>query len=157
MPTLLLLHGVHSSRDAWWRMLRDLTDVGVEVQALDLLGHGGRTTGPPPPWALQDFAADVALVVGHSLGALVALTLAAMAPDFTRAVLVEDQPPGTVVGDRVGGARRARARSDVAGVGGRRRVGDPGGVRGLDAPVRLLVGMRYNSSMACWMRFTDTG
>ena len=125
MPSVLLLHGVHSSRDAWWRMLRDLTDIGVEVDALDLLGHGGRTTGPPPPWSLRDFADDVAarsgpvdLVVGHSLGALVALTLAAQRPDFARAVLLEDPPDGVGetrehVADRIERAVAA-ARADPA-------------------------------------------
>ena len=125
MTSVLLLHGVHSSRDAWWRMLRDLSDVGVDAQALDLLGHGGRTGGPPTPWTLRDFALDVIartepvdVIVGHSLGALVALTLAALRPDLTRAVMIEDPPDAVVrpreqVADRIERAVAA-ARADGA-------------------------------------------
>lgn len=84
-------------------MLGDLSDVGASPRALGLLGHGGRTGGPPGRWTLRDFALDVAaraepvdLVVGHSLGALVALTLAALRPEFTQAVVIEDPPDGVV-------------------------------------------------------------
>jgi len=98
----VLLHGVESSRNTWWRAGRDLEDLGWEVHALDLLGHGDRARAGGDSLSLAAFAADVAaqtagrrfeLIVGHSLGALVALTLAATRPGAARAVVLED-PPG---------------------------------------------------------------
>jgi len=44
-PTILLLHGVQSSRATWWRAGQDLADLGWRVLTVDLLGYGGRV-GP---------------------------------------------------------------------------------------------------------------
>lgn len=40
MPSVLLIHGVQSSRTTWWRVEEDLTELGWRVVALDLLRHG---------------------------------------------------------------------------------------------------------------------
>jgi pimeloyl-ACP methyl ester carboxylesterase len=99
MTTVLLLHGIGSSAATWWRMRADLTDLGLEARAIDLPGHGGR---PAPPAARVadlvdavrvDLAAEpVDLLVGHSLGGVVALELARRAPDLVGRVLLEDPP-----------------------------------------------------------------
>lgn len=102
MRTVLLLHGVESSRSTWWRVGQDLIDLGWDVVAVNLLGHGGRTETPATAWTVADLANDVAeqtvipqfdLLIGHSLGAIVALALAALQPGYTRGVVIED-PPG---------------------------------------------------------------
>lgn len=48
-PTILLLHGVGSSATTWWRAQEDLAELGWQVTAPDLLGHGGRAAGPASP------------------------------------------------------------------------------------------------------------
>lgn len=121
--SVLLVHGVSSSRRTWWRAAEDLSELGWRVLTVDLPGHGGRPV--PPEAELADLAADAAaqagspavdLVVGHSLGAVVALLLAASRPEFTRAVVIEDPPglaggvdPAMVADNVAASAARARA------------------------------------------------
>lgn len=106
-PSVLLLHGVRSSHTTWWQAAADLAELGWQVTALDLPGHGGRTgTATTERW-IDDLAADVLvqcadrapfdLVVGHSLGAIVALAAVGREPGLARGVLVED-PPGLGTG-----------------------------------------------------------
>jgi pimeloyl-ACP methyl ester carboxylesterase len=105
-PLALLVHGISSSSRTWWRTGPALAERGYRVLAVDLRGHGA---SPPlvAGLAAADLAADVAetietvarpepridLLVGHSLGALVALELLAARPGFTRRLVLED-PPG---------------------------------------------------------------
>jgi pimeloyl-ACP methyl ester carboxylesterase len=97
----VLVHGVTSSSRTWWRVGPALAGRGFRVLAVDLRGHGAspRTVAGR---SLADLADDVAatvgddpveLLVGHSLGALVALELVGRRPGFARRLVVED-PPG---------------------------------------------------------------
>jgi pimeloyl-ACP methyl ester carboxylesterase len=96
----VLIHGVTSSSRTWWRVGPALAERGFRVVAVDLRGHGASPRGGVG-LALADLAADVAgtiegpvdLLVGHSLGALVALELVGARPGFARRLVVED-PPG---------------------------------------------------------------
>jgi pimeloyl-ACP methyl ester carboxylesterase len=103
---------VTSSSRSWWRVGPALAERGYRVLAVDLRGHGAspRTV---PSLSITDLAADVAetvaaelgadppqsprpaveLLVGHSLGALVALQLVTADPGFARRLVLED-PPG---------------------------------------------------------------
>src|SRR4051812_30949224 len=125
MTTVLLLHGIGSSSATWWRARDDLGELGVEVLTANLPGHGGRAAPPRPRLAdLVDAvrtdldARPVDLVVGHSLGAVVALGLARLAPDLVGAVLLEDPPSltGRSLRDVAGGVveQAAAARRDPA-------------------------------------------
>jgi len=101
----VLVHGVTSSSRSWWRVGPALVGRGFRVLAVDLRGHGAspRTAARLP---IADLAADVAdtvgdepveLLVGHSLGALVALELVGRRPGFARRLVVEDPPgPGSI-------------------------------------------------------------
>jgi pimeloyl-ACP methyl ester carboxylesterase len=122
---VVLLHGIESSRSTFWRVERDLADLGVVVTSLDLPGHGSRPAPPPGSRTLHGLAAAVApevpagaLVVGHSLGTLVALTLAAAGAPVAGLLLEEPPslppgvPPVEVAGDIAGDARRARVDPD---------------------------------------------
>ena len=100
-PSVLLLHGVGSSADTWWRVEEDLTDLGWETLALDLPGHGDRPFPATGLITMADLADDVwtqlagrrfDLVVGHSLGAVVALDLARVHPKLAGRVVVVDPP-----------------------------------------------------------------
>ena len=112
----MLVHGVTSSARTWWRAGPALTERGHRVLAVDLRGHG---VSPRTQAGLSvaDLADDVAetveaatarspgavpavrvdLLVGHSLGALVALELVGRRPGFARRLVVEDPPgPGSI-------------------------------------------------------------
>jgi pimeloyl-ACP methyl ester carboxylesterase len=96
-----LLHGVTSSSGTWWRLGPALAAAGWEVTAVDLPGHGD---GPRPSddLAIMSALADGAVgvlpsqltaLVGHSLGAIVALEAAARYPELAKGIVLED-PPG---------------------------------------------------------------
>ncbi len=95
MPTALLIHGVGNGPSSMWRLEEWLHSAGWETTSFALLGHGGRPAAPS--YALEAFADDVLtagdfdLVVGHSLGASVAVVAAAKHPAFAkqRVLLIE--------------------------------------------------------------------
>jgi pimeloyl-ACP methyl ester carboxylesterase len=97
----VLLHGVQSSQLTWWRLKLDLQDLGWQVHAVDMLGHGSRHAAGPDELTIDDLAQDVLaqipgpvnVLAGHSLGSIVALTLIGLAPEYCDRVVVED-PPG---------------------------------------------------------------
>lgn len=95
---VLLIHGMSSSHSTWWRVGPELESRGWAVATVDLAGHGGRPLGAVRSVVelAQDVAArcpeDRTVVVGHSLGAVVALELVTLLPDYARGVLLEDPP-----------------------------------------------------------------
>jgi pimeloyl-ACP methyl ester carboxylesterase len=105
-----------------------LAERGWEVLAVDLRGHGASPRATAG-LGIADLAADVAetvdgpvdLLVGHSLGALVALELVGGNPGFARRLVAED-PPGSSSIDW--GELAAGIEADTA-----RAVTDPEGLR----------------------------
>ena len=113
LPLAVLVHGVTSSSRTWWRVGPALAERGYRVLAVDLRGHGA-SPRTEAGLSVADLADDVAetveaatatapgaapavrvdLLVGHSLGALVALELVGRRPRFARRLVVED-PPGS--------------------------------------------------------------
>ena len=87
----LLVHGLSSSRESWWRVAPALDELGYDVTAIDLRGHG--TAARAESYELAGYASDLPagwdLVVGHSLGGATAV-LAAQQPGFTRALVLLD-------------------------------------------------------------------
>ncbi len=98
--TILLLHGVQSSRLTWWRLEQDLQALGWQVRTVDLLGHGARNTVGPTDLTVEDLARDVLsqipgpvdVLAGHSLGSVVGLAITELAPDYCDRVVIEDPP-----------------------------------------------------------------
>ena len=127
-PLAVLVHGVTSSSRTWWRVGPALAERGYRVLAVDLRGHGASPRAVAG-LSVADLAVDVAetvegpvdLLVGHSLGALVALELVGRRPGFARRLVVED-PPGSASVDWA--ALAAGIEADT-----RRAVTDPGGLR----------------------------
>jgi pimeloyl-ACP methyl ester carboxylesterase len=126
--SIVLLHGVQASRLTWWRLEQDLADIGWQVHAVDMLGHGSRHAAGPDRLTIDDLAQDVLaqvpgpvdVLAGHSLGSIVALTLLGRAQDYCDRVVIED-PPGLagsvdlgVVADGMEESVRV-ARADPAG------------------------------------------
>ncbi len=97
---VVLLHGMTSQAATWWRIGPALAARGWQAVALDLPGHGAmpRLARPLDLDTLVEGVAErlpgpVDLLVGHSLGAIVALALAGRQPATARALVLED-PPG---------------------------------------------------------------
>jgi pimeloyl-ACP methyl ester carboxylesterase len=137
MRRALLLHGLSSSSSTWWRVRPSLARAGWAVQTMDLRGHGG---GPAADGGLTVAAlardlepvfagAPLDLVVGHSLGALVALELLARRPGSVRRLVLEEPPgPRTVDFPTVADglvARAAAARADPGAAMARVRAAFP--------------------------------
>ena len=88
-PTIVFLHGAQHDHSVWILQSRYLAHHGYSVLALDLPGHL-RSDGPPleSVEAIADRLADVLrsanvarmIVVGHSMGSLIALELAKRLP-----------------------------------------------------------------------------
>lgn len=105
---LILLHGVsRSSRD--FAPLFPALASRWQVFAVDQRGHGQSSRGNS--YFVRDYAADLAemllarpvfrpaVIYGHSLGALVAVCVAARCPDAVRAIILEDPPTPQLVAE----------------------------------------------------------
>ena len=109
-PPLLLLHGVTRGWRDWESLLPALTREW-HVIALDQRGHGG--SGRAESYRVVDYIADAVrfvrevvaapvVVMGHSLGAMVAAGVAVELPGLVRGVVLED-PPFHTMGNRIAG------------------------------------------------------
>jgi pimeloyl-ACP methyl ester carboxylesterase len=95
LPAVIFLHGAGMDRSVWSGQLRYFANHGWAALALDLPGHG-RSEGPALPDipAMADWVGQVmeaagigkAALVGHSMGALVALSVAARHPEKVSAL-----------------------------------------------------------------------
>jgi pimeloyl-ACP methyl ester carboxylesterase len=98
-PPVVLLHGVGSRGQSWWPVIDPLA-ARFHLYQLDLRGHGA-SGKPSAGYQMAHYAADLdaALavldlaeprIIGHSLGALVALFWASEHPSRAAALVVED-------------------------------------------------------------------
>ena len=106
LPALVLLHGFGASSGHWRRNAAPLAAAGWCVYGLDLIGFGASSQPGNRPgrvldnrlWArqVQAFAEQVVgapvVLVGHSLGGLVALSCAVFFPRWVRAVVAAPLP-----------------------------------------------------------------
>ena len=121
-PPVLLLHGIQAGPSTWWRVGPDLETLGFRVLSATLPGHAGVPARASLAALAEAIApAEPVFVVGHSLGALVALELAAQHPELVRGLLLEDPPARSAVDpDELA----AEVRSDAAAA-----RADPDGLR----------------------------
>jgi pimeloyl-ACP methyl ester carboxylesterase len=97
---LVLLHGLSANSTSWAPVI-ERTSRGWRSYALDFRGHG-RSDRTPGRYRLDDYIDDAdrllqmigqpAVVVGHSLGAIVAASLAQDRHPLVAAVFLEDPP-----------------------------------------------------------------
>ncbi|MBW8172325.1 alpha/beta hydrolase [Ornithinimicrobium sp. Arc0846-15] len=116
-PTVLTIHGITSSHMAWPEVAALLPR--VRVVAPDLRGRG-RSRDLPAPYGMPSHADDVAdllkhlgipfaSVVGHSMGAFVAVVLADRHPDMVHSLVLIDggmplMPPAGVAPEQMAAA-----------------------------------------------------
>jgi pimeloyl-ACP methyl ester carboxylesterase len=100
-PACILIHGIALDRNDL-RPLAEPLSASHLVVSIDLRGHGQSPGGPG--YEIEALAADVraladeldlrkAVVIGHSLGGLVALEAAATAPDRFGGLVILDSSP----------------------------------------------------------------
>jgi N-formylmaleamate deformylase len=124
-PSLVLLHGITDSGLCWPRVVKALAPE-YDMILPDARGHG-QSDKPSTGYAPQDHATDVAglirglglerpVLIGHSMGAGVSATAAALYPDLVGGVILED-PPWRTEGDegtpQEPGARAAAWRKEI--------------------------------------------
>lgn len=98
----LAIHGITATHRAWPLVAERLTSrPGVRVVAPDLRGRG-RSAGLPGPWGMSTHADDLknvvdavdaigrVVVIGHSMGAYVAVTFARRYPGVTKRLVLVD-------------------------------------------------------------------
>ena len=127
-PALVFVHGWQADHSVWDEVRNELGR-GVRSVAVDLRGSGASARAGGP-YRLERFAADIrelveargiapALVVGHSMGATVALRFALDAPQAVRALVLVAPVPASGGGYSPKGEAFLRA-----------TAGDPAAVRG---------------------------
>jgi pimeloyl-ACP methyl ester carboxylesterase len=101
---IILLHGLGRSSQGWKYLIAGLQHRGVRVVAFDLLGFGASPKPDWPDYNVDDHAKAViasikklklnepAIVVGHSMGCLVAIRAARLRPDLVRHLVLYEMP-----------------------------------------------------------------
>lgn len=100
-PPLLLVHGIGSTGTSWEAAIPALAEVVTPI-AIDLRGHGA-SARPDHGYLYDDYIDDLdgvldalgierPLLMGHSLGGIVALWWAARHPDRAAGIVVADSP-----------------------------------------------------------------
>lgn len=117
-PAVLAIHGVTSSHTTWLSLAEALPD--IRILAPDLRGRG-RSNALPGPWGMPSHADDMkalleafgvgpagltpVVVLGHSMGAFVAATMARRHPEAVSELVLVDgglpipAPPGIAAED----------------------------------------------------------
>jgi pimeloyl-ACP methyl ester carboxylesterase len=101
---VVLLHGIGRSGLVWHNVVEGMKDKPYRVVAFDLLGFGGSPKPDWPEYNVDDHAGAViasleklrlgqpAVLVGHSMGALVAARVARLRPDIVRHLVLYEMP-----------------------------------------------------------------
>jgi pimeloyl-ACP methyl ester carboxylesterase len=118
---VILLHGIGRTGQVWQHVIELLVPLGMRVVAFDLLGFGA---SPKPDWVRYDVddharaviasvaklrLSEPAILVGHSMGCLVAVRVARLRPDLVRHLVLYEMP----LYDGLPEKRRYRLRTDL--------------------------------------------
>lgn len=101
-PPIILLHGI-TDDGLCWSPVADVLSEKYDVTMVDLRGHG-KSEAPDHGYNYETMATELGglisglglehpILLGHSMGAMIALILAGLFPELPSAVLLEDPPP----------------------------------------------------------------
>lgn len=102
--TIVFLHGIASSSETWNNVLIHLKDQNLNLITVDLLGFGNSAKPNWSDYSLKDHSKNVIytiknlnlknkpIIVGHSMGCLIAVELAANRPDFAKSLFLFNMP-----------------------------------------------------------------
>ena len=100
-PPLVLMHGITDDGLCWTPVANALSNQH-DIIMVDVRGHGKseapengydyETMGTEVVGLIEDLALENPIVMGHSMGAMTALTLAALNPNLSQAIILEDPP-----------------------------------------------------------------
>ncbi|MGZ3182467.1 MAG: alpha/beta fold hydrolase [Telluria sp.] len=117
LPTVVFIHGAQNDHSVWALQARYFAHHGFNVLAVDLPGHG-RSAGPAlatvdemAAWllgVLDEAEVSESILVGHSMGSLIALEAAHRAPQRVRGLALV----GTTYPMKVSDALLSTARDD---------------------------------------------
>ena len=102
LPPVLLLHGIGGGRAGWGDIGPTLAAAGHTVVALDFPGYGGSASIDPFDLAgladavlrsIDHLGASSAILVGHSMGGMVAQELTARAPERVAGLVLASTSP----------------------------------------------------------------
>jgi 2-succinyl-6-hydroxy-2,4-cyclohexadiene-1-carboxylate synthase len=122
-PSLLLIHGFTGRGSSWAGLAAAARRRGLRTVVVDLPGHGRSGTGAPARMTVERTADDLAaildglgaapaFVLGYSLGARIALRLAAASPSSVARLVLES--PSAGIADPAGRAARRAADERLA-------------------------------------------
>jgi N-formylmaleamate deformylase len=101
-PPIVLVHGL-TDDGLCWMPAAEVLSQSYDVVMVDMRGHG-KSEAPEDGYTLTTIATELAyfiqelglqkpVILGHSMGAITALVLAALFPDLPRHILLEEPPP----------------------------------------------------------------
>ncbi len=177
VPAVVFLHGIGGNARIWAPQLASFAAAGFRPVALDLLGYGARE--PVDRMDFDMLAADVeeqvaeldldrSIVVGHSMGGMVAQTLVRRLPRAWRAAVFSCTSPAfgdptgefqkKFVADRLGPLDAGRTMADlapamVAAVSG--PAPDPAGRRLAIETIATTSERSYRAAVHCLVKFDE--
>jgi pimeloyl-ACP methyl ester carboxylesterase len=101
--TVILLHGISRDSSIWWHVAKQLEGLPFRVLAFDLLGFGA-SPKPDLDYTSDDHAQAVlaslrkahvtgkVILVGHSMGCLVAVRMARLKPELAKHLVLYEMP-----------------------------------------------------------------
>jgi pimeloyl-ACP methyl ester carboxylesterase len=178
-PAVVFIHGVGGSARVWAPQAASLAAAGYTPVALDLPGYGGRP--PVDTLGFEGLAADVEsqieargldrpVLVGHSMGGMVAQTMLRRRPDgYSAAVLACTSPAfgnadgefqKAFVADRIGPVDAGKAMADLAPGLVARMVGPAAEAAGKERAIEVMSAVppaTYRAAVRCLVTFDERG
>lgn len=176
-PPVVLLHGLAGAARFWEPQIEALLKAGLRPIALDLLGHGDRK--PIHSLTLEAFVQDVddairkmeldrPILVGHSMGAMIAEILMARSPSRYRGAVLcsylpfaspDSESRASFLEDKLAPLAAGAAMSDLAEA----NFDESAGPEGAECPFRSLgVSMfattpssTYQAALQCFCSFEE--
>ncbi len=176
---VVFLHGVGGAARAWTPQFKSFAAAGFAPVALDLPGYGGRPL--PTSMDFQGLAADVEaqiaerglqhpVLVGHSLGGMIAQTALRRRPDFYAAAVLSCTSPAfgnpggdfqrKFVADRLGPLDAGKTMAELAAGLIGEIVGpapEPAGRALAIDCMAATPGESYRAAVECLVRFDERG